>query len=62
MCDSIKFLMKNYVHVQIRSFCGLLLARQATFDTFGPPFDVQGAPHKRSKNFICPKWVTVWNM
>ena len=51
MCDSIKFLMKNYLHVQMYGFCGLLLARSATFDPFGLPWDAQGAP-KNGQNFL----------
>ena len=34
--------MKNYLHVQIFSFRGLLLAQWAIFDTFGPPCEVLG--------------------
>ena len=44
MCGRIEFLMKNYLHVQIFSFRGLLLAQWAIFDTFGPPCEVEGGP------------------
>ena len=42
MCSRTEFLMKNYLHVQIFSFRGLLLAQWAIFDTFGPPCEVLG--------------------
>ena len=46
MCDRIEFFMKHYLHVQICSFRGLLLAQYAVFFLFGPPFDTQDAPKK----------------
>ena len=46
MCDRIEFFMKHYLHVQICSFRGLLLAQYAVFFLFGPPFDTQNAPKK----------------
>ena len=47
MCDRIEFFMKNYLHVQICSFRGLLLAQYAVFFyLFGPPLDTQDAPKK----------------
>ena len=52
--ESIEFLKKNYLHVQICSFCRLLLEEETIFDPFRPPFDAQGAP-KRSEFKNSPK-------
>ena len=53
LCVSSEFLMKNYLHMQICSFYGLLLARLAICDPFGPPIWLPGCP---KKGVNCPKW------
>ena len=42
MCDSIKFSMKNYLHVQTCCLFGLLLTGWTILDSFWPTFDLQG--------------------
>ena len=56
MCDSIEFFMKKYLHMPICSFCGLLLVQ---FLNHWTPVWCPGCPQKRSKFFICPKWLSV---
>ena len=47
MCDRIEFYMKNYLHVQICSFRGQLLAQYADFFIFLDPHLTPRMPPKR---------------
>ena len=44
---------KNYLHIQICSFCGLLVG-YTIFHLFGPPFGCARVPQKGSESVISP--------
>ena len=61
MCDSIKFFIKNYLHVKFAAFVGYY-KRDGQFLILLDSHVTPRVPQKGSKILICYKWGTVWNL